>query len=259
MSDLFQRLAGTDPSPGPVLPRPVLRHERPAVPGHVGSGQAEAEEGLALPEARSDTIRDAVDSATQRPAITAPLAEDRRNTIGPTASFRQVEPGLDTIRVAPTAQAPGSERPINHAAAVGTGESSVMVVHTNGPAPHAREADGPRELIPSGPHATPLAVRAAIPPRENNRGKPPDGKIEKPPTVIRPRAVDKGPDTPVNERAPVHAPAAPAKAEAPIIEVTIGRIEVRTPQAPQRSAPPPHFRPVMSLDDYLQRRNKGSR
>jgi hypothetical protein len=44
----------------------------------------------------------------------------------------------------------------------------------------------------------------------------------------------------------------------PVINVTIGRIEVRATPAPQKPSPKPANRPpVMGLDEYLRRRSEG--
>jgi len=45
------------------------------------------------------------------------------------------------------------------------------------------------------------------------------------------------------------------------IQVSIGRVEVRAvfPEPPSHRTPPPRSRPTMSLDDYLNRRNRGKR
>jgi hypothetical protein len=55
-------------------------------------------------------------------------------------------------------------------------------------------------------------------------------------------------------------PAALESSSAPVVQVTIGRIEVRavTPPAPPKPAPARSV-PAMSLDEYLQRRNGGKR
>ncbi len=56
-----------------------------------------------------------------------------------------------------------------------------------------------------------------------------------------------------NNASPLSEPSGP-----PIIEITIGRIEVRSPQPQIRAQQPAPFRPAMDLDEYMQRRNKGS-
>jgi hypothetical protein len=47
----------------------------------------------------------------------------------------------------------------------------------------------------------------------------------------------------------------------PDVHVSIGRVEVRAlfPEPPTRRAPPPRPRPTVSLDDYLNQRNRGKR
>ncbi|WP_199746994.1 hypothetical protein, partial [Corallococcus sp. AB049A] len=57
-----------------------------------------------------------------------------------------------------------------------------------------------------------------------------------------------------------HGVQALESAPAPVVQVTIGRIEVRavTPPAPARPAPA-RTSPSLSLDEYLRRRNGGGR
>jgi len=52
-----------------------------------------------------------------------------------------------------------------------------------------------------------------------------------------------------------------SSAPAPAIQVSIGRVEVRAifPEPAVRSAPAPRSRPTLSLDDYLNQRNRGKR
>ncbi|HEX2209176.1 MAG TPA: hypothetical protein VHG93_15960, partial [Longimicrobium sp.] len=63
---------------------------------------------------------------------------------------------------------------------------------------------------------------------------------------------------PVVRAAPLPpAVAEEAEAPAPVIEVSIGRIEVRATQAPASPAPVRRAPSTLSLDDYLQRRGGG--
>jgi hypothetical protein len=49
-------------------------------------------------------------------------------------------------------------------------------------------------------------------------------------------------------------PVAPgAEWEQPVIQVTIGRVEVRAITPPQAAAPPARRRPFPSLEEYLER------
>jgi hypothetical protein len=64
---------------------------------------------------------------------------------------------------------------------------------------------------------------------------------------------------------PQPPPPPPPRSAAPIVKVSIGRIEVNTPApdpVPQRPAAPRRApqprKPVRGLDDYLRRRNGGS-
>jgi hypothetical protein len=56
-------------------------------------------------------------------------------------------------------------------------------------------------------------------------------------------------------------PVQSARPSQPSIQVSIGRVEVRAvfPEAPARRPPAPRSRPTVSLDDYLNQRNRGRR
>lgn len=71
--------------------------------------------------------------------------------------------------------------------------------------------------------------------------------------AIRPAAVATPPPREAGVRSRSDAP------EPPMIRVTIGRVEVRAVSPPSRPAPKPVElrRPLLSLDDYLERRNAG--
>ncbi|QSQ27593.1 hypothetical protein JY651_22935 [Pyxidicoccus parkwayensis] len=78
----------------------------------------------------------------------------------------------------------------------------------------------------------------------------------------RPAASPRGPSVPVQAERVVSSPlpTAPESAPTQVVQVTIGRIEVRaaTPPAPARPAPARQSS-ALSLDEYLRRRNGGGR
>ncbi|MGH8523198.1 MAG: hypothetical protein ACREXY_02975 [Gammaproteobacteria bacterium] len=71
--------------------------------------------------------------------------------------------------------------------------------------------------------------------------------------LLRPSATSISPVYPSVART-----ASPAAGPEPVINVSIGRIEVRATLAPQKQAPRPEIRtPVMGLEEYLRRRSGG--
>ena len=104
-----------------------------------------------------------------------------------------------------------------------------------------------REILLSAPERTevqPLAVQPSNPEPQRSQS-PPGDRLPAPPGQLEPR----------REAESQAAPTAPA-----IVQLTIGRIEVNAPAAPSAPAParraPVIVRPVRSLDDYLEQRNK---
>ena len=106
-----------------------------------------------------------------------------------------------------------------------------------------------REILLSAPEQTevqPLAIQPSYPePQHSQRSFIPGDRLLAPPGQLEPRRETQSQAT----------PAAPA-----IVQLTIGRIEVNAPAAPSTPAPahraPVIVRPVRSLDDYLEQRNK---
>lgn len=104
-----------------------------------------------------------------------------------------------------------------------------------------------REILLSAPERTevqPLAIQPSYPEPQRSQS-PPGDRLPAPSGQLEPR----------REAQPQAAPTAPA-----IVQLTIGRIEVNAPAAPSAPAParraPVIVRPVRSLDDYLEQRNK---
>ncbi|RKH49017.1 hypothetical protein D7Y23_18330 [Corallococcus sp. AB050B] len=121
---------------------------------------------------------------------------------------------------------------------------------------------------PRGPEAA-TERAAALTPEEGRGAEPASSR-----GGVRARgaeAPERGAEFPAAARVPsfpvqaerggsAHGVPAPESAPAPVVQVTIGRIEVRavTPPAPARPAPA-RTSPSLSLDEYLRRRNGGGR
>lgn len=109
---------------------------------------------------------------------------------------------------------------------------------------------------PDQPARAPVAVTAASPPAAS----PPAARPEEAhpgQQPIEPAAV---PSPIVGGFRPTAPPATPTPApRPPSVQVTIGRVEVRAVFAPPPPpVPPPAPAPIMSLDDYLSQRDRGS-
>jgi hypothetical protein len=81
-------------------------------------------------------------------------------------------------------------------------------------------------------------------------------ELNKDPRIVRPR-VDLPNENPRAGNNSVMPVALPAAEPAPVINVTIGRIEVRATTPATSARTQPSAKPLMSLDEYLQRRTRG--
>ncbi len=96
----------------------------------------------------------------------------------------------------------------------------------------------------------PALREAILPARRAQVSDKPGGRVIQPRVTIAP---------PMIPSSPTSTMSAPAEAEAPIIHVTIGRIEVRATPAPVRAAPARPANSGLSLEDYLRGREAGAR
>jgi hypothetical protein len=121
--------------------------------------------------------------------------------------------------------------------------------------PGAQPIEPARVLRASDAAAERDAPPLAVSPPTVVAGEPPL------PIVITPERVEPAHAAPQpNEPARLDSPAANSTAPpAPVVQVTIGRIEVRALPAPTAPAPSPaaKFAPALSLADYLTRKNRG--
>jgi hypothetical protein len=278
MSDFLFALAARSLGAAPSLaPRPASRFEAPAPLAEPGFVEASFESSPAAGEGRREMASEthpALVPPPPAPRIAPEPRSARSDDFGPTTSPRRsseegeraappsiepsagppVRPSIEPIgepRIDPVPRDP--DRP-NRA------ESPILPVS---PAPVRPRDQAPRPVASAEPEriapARPGGEDAAAPihpmtvpaaPRKGTEGG------DAPLPVIVPRAEPLPPmPTPRLAAAPASAhPAESAEPAAPVIRVSIGRIEVRAAQpAP---APPPQPRPGgaprLSLDDYLR-------
>jgi hypothetical protein len=127
-------------------------------------------------------------------------------------------------------------------------------------------ADKPGTVAAAGPIVvvTPDVARAVrtTEPMESRPPTRPERPWEESPVGSHPAPQLPSPQTARDSGAPAPLWPAPRDASASTVKVTIGRIEVGAAEPPQPTPPrepPQPRRPALSLDDYLKRRNGGSR
>jgi len=168
------------------------------------------------------------------------------------------EHGTSTGRRASTEP---SSRPIRAPSSPFSEESTAAVrgAGTRGPDP-ALTGRGEVALTGRAPAITPGEGRASEP--VSSRGGVRARGADSPESGAESPGAARVPSFPVPAERGGSAPGVPApeSAPAPVVQVTIGRIEVRavTPPAPARQAPA-RTSPSLSLDEYLRRRNGGGR
>jgi len=221
--------AGSPPrrTPLPSTPGPAPRAVPPALP--LASSAAEGTLGVAPPAAG---------------AAPGPLPERALQGTRPSdpAPGSRAAPG-DASAATREMRTPRAPRPVLPL------EAGRASLRREGGVEEAAAPRSPGTLAPTGAPGGALHPAGRRPP-EVASGAPPG------PGLFAPGA----PAPATATRAP-QGPAA-AEAEPPVIEVTIGRIEVRavTPPAPLlRAAPAPRRAPALSLDEYLRRRGEQDR
>ncbi|MBB3178417.1 hypothetical protein [Variovorax sp. Sphag1AA] len=244
-----------------IRPRPLSRFEAVDAPAAISEdiGTKDADTSLAPSERaqpsrvavdRRDTVHDAP-SKTPPPAkfIETPEEEPHR---APVANVpRSMPSALD----APTTETQQGRAPSRHAPFV--------------PAPETREAprlqsSASRSAMPTGTttlaEPSPTAKEPVGPPAIEERISPWRAPLEHPAEpAIEARATTQAP-LPATTPAPRQRakPEAQVDDSPSVVQVTIGRLEVRAPEPPRRpSAKPTRAAPRMSLQDYLQRRSEG--
>jgi hypothetical protein len=236
----------TPPDSRPRVFEPTLAQTLPRPEGSEGVNHSHADRGRGLPE----DIRPPMDSepAAKRepvrpprppevksvPTETSTSHADRRE---PAASRGTFEPTLlhhEDSRVALTVQPPVAPSRIEH---------QVSLVTSTVPPPLAS--------LLSTQEAPPL-TRVVNPPVAPSLVAQPAPRA---PSVVRPPLASRSGEARNPE--PLQASSAPP----PAVQVSIGRVEVRAVflQPAVRHTPPPRSRPTVSLDDYLNQRNRGRR
>ena len=268
LSTLLARARGEAPGESPAIPirpRPLARFEPPSSAGwdalSFGAESSAAEPSppspgnpplpLTPPESRSPTHVTPADHASDPRPLTAPTAMPHAPR--PAAHDRQ-QPD-------PAARPPAELSPAPPATPPLTPQQP--------PAPPAGEGARPsRPPIEPSPAEEPRAASLRVQPaltiiHESERHVGPTAPTSEPtdklpahlePALPAPRAGRLEPALPAVPEAPVQSPAATPE---PVINVTIGRVEIRAAAvapAPERKPRPEP--PVLSLDDYLRRRQQ---
>lgn len=224
MADLFTHLAQGKSDGETVQPRLKTRFEDAAVEF--------AEDG---PEAQTAT-----DAATALPPESARARRERVEPAGVQANptlagmrtIREMTPGLDrqTTTRADRAAAPPE-----------------VAVNIMPPAQTKVETVTAIAHQPSATASKPIDERGGIVPRDQGPALP----------AASQRAVSSGEVSPIQPARPLMESIPASTSQAPVIEVHIGRIELRQAAPPVQAPPParPRFEPALSLSDYLARRN----
>lgn len=121
---------------------------------------------------------------------------------------------------------------------------------------HGVEVRPVEDTSPSPRAADPRSTESTDEERRRDVERPPAAPVPAPappsPAIVMVQPVVRSAPLP-----PAVANGAEAPAPAPVIEVSIGRIEVRATQAPAAAAPVRRASSALSLDDYLRRRGGG--
>lgn len=208
------------PAPGRPAQRNHAEPRQPATPPvRVPiAGPAPASRPLAAlvaPAPRMTIPETKAQETTRLPAILAPLA----------------------AAPAPAEPAPARARPA---------QARQLVIQETGPLPARRN----ESAAPPLPLAATQAAPASAPPA---RAK---AALQAPPTPpLAPPSVRMAPAALLAVQAAEGRRSADAAAPEPVVQVTIGRLEVRAVQSAQAPAPPRPRQAPTSLDDYLAKRN----
>ncbi len=221
-------LSDVRPEPEPLAVRPMPREA--VSPRRIGNAL------------RADEVPDEHGTSSGRQAFTGPSS---RSIPAPSSPFSD----------ASTAAARGAGTRGPEPALTGRGE-----VALTGRGEVALTGRGEVALTGRAPAITPGEGRASEP--VSSRGGVRARGADSPERGAESPGAARVPAFPVQAERGGSAPGvlAPESAPAPVVQVTIGRIEVRavTPPAPARQAPA-RTSPSLSLDEYLRRRNGGGR
>lgn len=234
-------------------------------PGHAALNPEEAETGSGDPE--TTPSRAALPGAQAHPSSIEPASAVWRgpqvahlawHSIAQDKSEREAEALRDA-----RAQKPAGATTPSHA--TDKSATSPLSSATGEPDSQARPVSVKPSLTPSPLTAREVgaderAIASQMTETKNGAGvdsTPPGAESKKSREVVRPRVI-----TPVeNRKAPDGATSniePEGSAAAPVISVTIGRVEVRAElQDASRQRSPQQRSPLMSLEEYLRRRTKG--
>ncbi len=270
MKSYLDRLAARLVEPrSHIRPRPLSRFELADAPATLVEevGMAGEEDTAPAPPTRTQPTRavDDRDDGIRQFASTTPAlrAEAIAAPEDPhPASITNDVPAAPSALDAPAAEARDVRTPSRRDLA------SLMAEPGEAPLAHRptsnRAMPASVKALPAGPGAT---VRAASLPTAQNAIAPPEIEDRISPwRTPAERPVDPRIDTRSTPQAPIPAamlqqgdkPGAAVDDTPAVVQVTIGRLEVRATETPRRPfAKPTRAAPRMSLQDYLQRRSEG--
>ena len=264
----MDEIVAPDPGPAPLTP-PAPRRPRPSSPVPPVDHAPEPEtRAVDAPAHIHPAPSPRVPAAAERPAARTPAP--RRAEAGPSP----VPPAPRVDAGAGMAISPAGPRmaPRVDQARQTLDAAPVPRIDAKVPAPARRERGmdaRPFAIDPATEPPPPLPPRGAgrrgidVRPAETARGeRPAEERREADAPVPAATPPSAAPSVvmvqPVVRSAPLPpAVAEAAEAPAPVIEVSIGRIEVRATQAPASPAPVRRAQSALSLDDYLRRRGGG--
>jgi hypothetical protein len=243
-----------------IRPRPLSRFEAVDAPAALVEevGTAGEAESLPAPPARAQPPRAADDRgdgvrhfASNTPPSVRSIEISADAHTAPAANLVLTEPSaLD----ASTAEAKQVGAPAGHDPVAPTPET-VGAPEPHSPASHRAMP----AAVPAVVQASPMPKDATtLPPAIEDRISPWRAPVERPAQpAIESRTTAPGPLTTTLPRQR-DKPDAQVDDGPSVVQVTIGRLEVRAPEAPRRpAAKPARAAPRMSLQDYLQRRTEG--
>lgn len=237
-------------APDPLWPD-AARGEETASPVHGLDAEAPREgRSTARPPPEGLSVRASLPES-EGPATREPLARDTaprgpgRTPRGDEQGTSPLHPGMADRLVPSSAREASSRFSERHEAGTFETASRTSPLDADFAAPPARGA---------APSPEPVRAPVGVPVRTSAAAASSDA----------PSTAQRAPAFPVQAERVMSAPlpSAPESAPAPVVQVTIGRIEVRaaTPPAPARQAPSRTSpSPSLSLDEYLRRRNGGGR
>lgn len=261
MSDFLGRLAARAVGTAPALrPRPRALFEPDAIAGAEPLEVEEEREAPPAPRARPSAAPPEAPEPITRAAEPPPAAEPEAP---PAPRARPERHAVERTAQAPQREAPPAPRPQRATAAPPVVVEQRREVVAPPPPPAAPPRREPRPRPPARElAATSVVRRAPDEPAETLVTPPlPESLPLRSQAIARARSLAPPPaPAPQPGAAPVRD-APPRPAPEPVVEVTIGRLEVRaaTPGQPARPAPTVERAEPLSLDRYVRERARGTR